>query len=99
MSSALARTGVPPGRAVSAQMVSMTVVIAVVGLFVLYPVFYLLQAAFDVGAPNVRPPTAYGLDNFSALGKYSGFRAAIRYSESGAEKTVQSVHIFGKDER
>jgi len=35
----------------------------------------------------------------SALAKYSGFRAAIRYSESGAEKTVQSVHIFGKDER
>jgi hypothetical protein len=35
----------------------------------------------------------------AALAKCSGFRAAIRYSESGAEKTVQSVHVFGKDER
>jgi hypothetical protein len=35
----------------------------------------------------------------AALAKCSGFRAAIRYSEYGAEKTVQSVHVFGKDER
>ena len=48
----------------------MTIVIGVVAVFVLYPVFYLLQAAFDVGAPNVRPPEAYGLANFTALGKY-----------------------------
>ena len=34
----------------------------------------------------------------SALAKYSGFHAAVRYSESGADKTVQSVHVFGKDE-
>ena len=48
----------------------MAIVIAVAGVFVLYPVFYLLQAAFDVGPPNVRPPAAYGLDNFSSLTKY-----------------------------
>jgi hypothetical protein len=35
----------------------------------------------------------------SALARYSGFRVAVRYSESGVERTVQSVHVFGKDER
>ena len=35
----------------------------------------------------------------SALPKYLGFRVAVRYSESGVERTVQSVHVFGKDER
>src|SRR5258706_11746772 len=70
MSAALARPASRQGRAISTQMVAMTLVIAVVAIFVLYPVFYLLQAAFDVGPPNVRPPEAYGLDNFSALGKY-----------------------------
>jgi hypothetical protein len=49
--------------------------------------------------PAVRIRQRWHSIEISALGKYSGFRAAIRYSESGAEKTVQSVHIFGKDER
>ena len=70
MSTALARPASRQGRVVSAQTVAMVVVITVVAIFVLYPIFYLLQAAFDVGAPDVRPPTAYGLDNFSALAKY-----------------------------
>lgn len=48
----------------------MAAVIAVIGLFVLYPIFYLLQAAFDVGEPDVRPPTAYGLGNFVAMFEY-----------------------------
>ena len=34
----------------------------------------------------------------SALEKYSGFHAAVRYSESGAEKTVESVHVFGRSQ-
>src|SRR5258706_3425782 len=70
MSAALARPASRQRRAISTQMVAMTLVIAVVAIFVLYPVLYLLQAAFDVGPPNARPPEAYGLDNFSALGKY-----------------------------
>jgi iron(III) transport system permease protein len=70
MFTALARPASRQGRVVSAQTVAMVVVITVVAIFVLYPIFYLLQAAFDVGAPDVRPPTAYGLDNFSALAKY-----------------------------
>ncbi len=34
----------------------------------------------------------------STLVKYSGFHAAVRYSESGAEKTVESVHVFGRSQ-
>ncbi len=36
-------------------------------LCVLYPIYYLIQASLDVGDPNVRPPTAYGLDNYALL--------------------------------
>jgi iron(III) transport system permease protein len=75
--SALERAGalVPPASApresrVPTQMIVMAVAIGLVALLVLYPVFYLFQAAFDVGPANVRPPAEYGLDNFSALGKY-----------------------------
>lgn len=57
-------------RLLSVQTVTMTALLVVVAALVLYPIFYLFQAAFDVGEPNVRPPTAYGLDNFAALGKY-----------------------------
>ena len=32
----------------------------------------------------------------SQLAKLSGYRAAVRYSESGGSKTVESVHVFGK---
>ena len=45
-------------------------VATVAAVLVLYPVFYLLQAALDVGDPQTRPPTAYGLDNFEALLNY-----------------------------
>jgi iron(III) transport system permease protein len=57
-------------RALSGQTVAMTAVIIVVAAFVLYPIYYLLQAAFDVGAPDTRPPTAYGFDNFAAMSGY-----------------------------
>jgi iron(III) transport system permease protein len=45
-------------------------VAAVAAVLVLYPVFYLLQAALDVGDPQVRPPTAYGFDNFNGIFQY-----------------------------
>jgi hypothetical protein len=35
----------------------------------------------------------------SELEKLGGYRAVIRYSESGGTKTVESVHVFGKNER
>jgi iron(III) transport system permease protein len=67
------QAGAAPDRAspFSLQAVVMTAVVVVVAGFVLYPVYYLLQAAFDVGEPNVRPPTAYGLGNFAAIAQYS----------------------------
>jgi iron(III) transport system permease protein len=55
----------------SGQTVVGFAVIAVTAVFVAYPVYYLLQAAFDVGDPEARPPTAYGLDSFAALPRYS----------------------------
>jgi hypothetical protein len=33
----------------------------------------------------------------SQLATLSGYRAAVRYSESRGNKTVQSVHVFGKE--
>jgi iron(III) transport system permease protein len=45
-------------------------VAAVAAVLVLYPVYFLLQAALDVGDPQVRPPTAYGFDNFSGIFQY-----------------------------
>jgi hypothetical protein len=32
----------------------------------------------------------------SQLAKLSGYRAAVRYSETRGNKTVQSIHVFGK---
>jgi len=57
-------------RIFSTQSIVMTIVIAVVALFVLYPIYYLFQAALDVGLPDHRPPTAYGFSNFATLGDY-----------------------------
>ena len=37
--------------------------------------------------------------DLSVLEKLSGYRAVVRYSESGGHKTVESVHVFGKSER
>jgi iron(III) transport system permease protein len=42
-------------------------VAAVAAVLVVYPVFFLLLASLDVGDPQVRPPSAYGLDNFGGL--------------------------------
>src|SRR3569833_2932851 len=54
----------------SAQLIVGGAVALIAAALVLYPVFYLFQAALDVGDPNVRPPTAYGLDNFLTLANY-----------------------------
>lgn len=60
----------PAGSSFSAQKLAGYGVAAIAAALVLYPVFYLLQAAFDTGDPLVRPPTAYGLDNFANLFNY-----------------------------
>lgn len=59
------------GRAASSQVIVGVGVSAVTAVFVLYPVCFLLQASLDVGDPDARPPTAYGLDNYAALPRYS----------------------------
>ncbi len=61
-----ARWRVPSGQAIAG-----VVVAGAAGVLVLYPIFYLMQAALDVGDPDARPPTAYGLGNFEALPQYS----------------------------
>jgi iron(III) transport system permease protein len=56
---------------ISAQAIAGMLLAAIVGVLVLYPIFFLLQAALDVGDPDVRPPSAYGFGNFIALGHYA----------------------------
>ena len=60
------RWPVPSGQAITGFGVA-----GAAGVLVLYPIFYLMQAALDVGDPDARPPTAYGLGNFEALPQYS----------------------------
>jgi ABC-type uncharacterized transport system permease subunit len=52
------------------EIVAMATVVAMVAGLVLYPIYYLFQAALDVGLPDTRPPTAYGIDNFAKLLDY-----------------------------
>jgi iron(III) transport system permease protein len=59
-----------PTSSISAQQLAGYGVAAVAAVLVLYPVFFLFQAALDVGDPQIRPPTAYGLDNFSGIFQY-----------------------------
>ena len=69
---AAALGGDEPRRSpLSLQTATMTVLIVVVAAFVLYPIYFLLQASLDVGQPDVRPPTAYGLDNYARLPNYA----------------------------
>jgi iron(III) transport system permease protein len=63
-------TAVSSAESFSAQKIAGYGVATVAAVLVLYPVFYLLQAALDVGEPQIRPPTAYGFDNFAALLNY-----------------------------
>src|ERR1044071_6682294 len=57
-------------RSLSAPALAGALVAIVAGLLVLYPVAFLLQAALNVGDPEARPPTEYGLDNFAGLLAY-----------------------------
>ena len=69
--------------------------IAVIGLvaaFVLYPVYYLLQASLDVGDPETRPPTAYGLANYAALPRFSTIMGNTLFVACAA--TVMAL-VFG----
>jgi len=52
------------------ETVTMATIVALVAGVVLYPIYFLLQASFDVGDANVRPPSAYGLANYAKLFDY-----------------------------
>jgi iron(III) transport system permease protein len=82
----------PAARTPGTQTVIGFAVIAVTAGFVAYPVYYLLQAAFDTGDPEARPPTAYGFDNFAALPRYSEIMLNTLYVAFGA--TVMAL-VFG----
>jgi iron(III) transport system permease protein len=60
------RLRLPSGQAVAGVLATL-----VTAGFVLYPIYYLVQAALDVGDPETRPPTAYGLGSFAILPRYS----------------------------
>src|SRR5207253_3380444 len=46
-------------------------VAGVAAVLVLYPIAYLIQASLSVGDPQARPPEAYGLSNYTDLGRYA----------------------------
>jgi iron(III) transport system permease protein len=54
----------------SAQTIVGAAVVAVAAALVLYPIYFLFQAAFNVGDPEAKPPTDYGFGNFGGLGQY-----------------------------
>jgi iron(III) transport system permease protein len=67
-------------------------VAAVAAVLILYPVFFLLQAALDVGDPQVRPPTAYGFDNFNGIFQYP--QILLNTLTVSAAATVMAL-VFG----
>jgi iron(III) transport system permease protein len=54
----------------SSQTIVGVAVAAIAAVLVLYPIYFLFQAALNIGDPEAKPPTDYGLDNFLALGRY-----------------------------
>jgi len=50
-------------------------------------------------APAARIRHGWNEIDAGELAKLAGYRAAVRYSESGGNKTAESIHVFGKNER
>ena len=50
-------------------------------------------------APAARIRQGWSEIDAQQLAKLTGYRAAVRYSESGGNKTAQSIHVFGRNER
>jgi iron(III) transport system permease protein len=59
-----------PWSVVSGQTIVSFLVGGLAALLVLYPIFYLIQAALNVGDPQARPPQEYGFANFGGLFQY-----------------------------
>jgi hypothetical protein len=49
-------------------------------------------------ASTVRIRQGWHRINAPELAKMSGYRVAVRYSEADGNKTVESVHVFGKSQ-
>ncbi len=77
---------------ISAQKMAGYGVAAVAAVLILYPVFFLLQEALDVGDPQVRPPTAYGFDNFNGIFQYP--QILLNTLTVSAAATVMAL-VFG----
>src|SRR5256885_16898128 len=89
----VSEAAVPSARSpISAQQLAGYGVAAVAAILVLYPVFFLLQAALDVGDPQVRPPTAYGFDNFNGISQYR--QIMLNTLTVSAAATVMAL-VFG----
>jgi hypothetical protein len=50
-------------------------------------------------APGARIRHGWREIDAADLATLAGFRAAVRYSESGGNKTAESIHVFGRNER
>lgn len=50
-------------------------------------------------APTARIRQGWHTIDPSKLEKLAGYRARIRYAESGGTKAVESIHVFAKNER
>jgi iron(III) transport system permease protein len=60
-----------PWSALSGQTIVSLLIGGLAAILVLYPIFYLIQAALNVGDPQAHPPQEYGLANFGELFRYS----------------------------
>ena len=59
-----------PWTVFSGQTIASVLVGGLAAVLVLYPIFYLIQAALNVGDPQARPPQEYGFANFGGLFQY-----------------------------
>ena len=50
-------------------------------------------------APAVRIRRGWHEIDAEKLANLAGYSAAVRYSESGGNKTAASIHVFAKNER
>src|SRR5262245_36469823 len=65
-------------------------------VLVLYPIAYLIQASLSVGDPQARPPEAYGLDNFTGLGRYAHiFGNTLLVAAVATVRAVALVFVLG----
>ena len=65
-------------------------VAVIAAALVLYPIYFLFQAALNVGDPEAKPPTDYGFDNFVNLGQYGEILLNTVTAAAAMRETVWS---------